>query len=307
VGTGAKTQGCTGNIGLLRLIEANMKLLTFSKAINATVLLIILVSLRKSFVSLVNTFDPPDRLANTLYHALVVFLTIEAARLMTIAFYRPQGGVKKDNFTAGLSQLARIVYSLIFGVLVLSMFSISLKETITTLSLLAAALALITKDYISNLINGMYMTFARIVNIGDTVKIADTKGKIIDITLSNVHLLNEDDDIVYIPNNNVFQGHIINYTRRELKKSSIDFELDIAQVEHLEKLEKEIIYALRDLQDLIQPESMVLKVNSIKHEYCSFKFQYILNDTLNKEHDNKVKRQVIAFVIRYSLQTRGRH
>jgi small-conductance mechanosensitive channel len=307
VGTRAKTQGRTGNIGLLRLIEANMKLLTFSKAINATVLLIILVSLRKSFVSLVNTFDPPDRLANTLYHALVVFLTIEAARLMTIAFYRPQGGVKKDNFTAGLSQLARIVYSLIFGVLVLSMFSISLKETITTLSLLAAALALITKDYISNLINGMYMTFARIVNIGDTVKIADTKGKIIDITLSNVHLLNEDDDIVYIPNNNVFQGHIINYTRRELKKSSIDFELDIAQVEHLEKLEKEIIYALRDLQDLIQPESMVLKVNSIKHEYCSFKFQYILNDTLNKEHDNKVKRQVIAFVIRYSLQTRGRH
>jgi small-conductance mechanosensitive channel len=284
-----------------------MKLLTFSKAINATVLLIILVSLRKSFVSLVNTFDPPERYANTLYHALVVFLAIEAARLMTIAFYRPQGGVKKDNFTAGLSQIARIVYSLIFGVLVLSMFSISMKEAITTLSLLAAALVLITKDYISNLINGMYMTFARIVNIGDTVKIADTKGKIIDITLSNVHLLNEDDDIVYIPNNNVFQGHIINYTRRELKKSSIDFELDIAQVEHLEKLEKEIIYALRDLQDLIQPESMVLKVNSIKHEYCSFKFQYILNDTLNKEHDNKVKRQVIAFVIRYSLQTRGRH
>jgi len=283
-----------------------MKLLTFSKAVNASVLLIILVSLRKSFVSLVNTFDPPDRFANTLYHALVVFLTIEAARLMTIAFYRPQGGVKKDNFTAGLSQLARIVYSLIFGVLVLSMFSISLKETSTTLSLLAAALALITKDYISNLINGMYMTFARIVNIGDTVKIADTKGKIIDITLSNVHLLNEDDDIVYIPNNNVFQGHIINYTRRELKKSSIDFELDIAQIEHLEKLEKEIIYALRDLQDLIQSESMVLKVNSIKHQFCSFKFQYILNDTLNKEHDNKVKRQVIAFVMRYSLQTRGR-
>ena len=283
-----------------------MKLLTFSKAVNASVLLIILVSLRKSFVSLVNTFDPPDRFANTLYHALVVFLTIEAARLMTIAFYRPQGGVKKDNFTAGLSQIARIVYSLIFGVLVLSMFSISMKEAITTLSLLAAALVLITKDYISNLINGMYMTFARIVNIGDTVKIADTKGKIIDITLSNVHLLNEDDDIVYIPNNNVFQGHIINYTRRELKKSSIDFELDIAQIEHLEKLEREIIYALRDLQDLIQAESMVLKVNSIKHQFCSFKFQYILNDTLNKEHDNKVKRQVIAFVMRYSLQTRGR-
>jgi small-conductance mechanosensitive channel len=283
-----------------------MKLLTFSKGVNASVLLIILVSLRKSFISLINTLDPPERFATTLYQALVVFLTIEAARLMTIAFYRPQGGVKKDNFTTGLSQIARIVYGLLFGVLVLSMFSISMKEAITTLSLLAAALVLITKDYISNLINGMYMTFARIVNIGDTVKIADTKGKIIDITLSNVHLLNEDDDIVYIPNNNVFTSQIINYTRRELKKSSIDFELDIAQIDQLEKIEKEIIFALNDLHELIQPGSMILKVNSIKHEYCSFKFQYILNDTLNKEHDNKVKRQVIAFVMRYSLQTRGR-
>ncbi len=283
-----------------------MKLLTFSKGVNASVLLIILVSLRKSFISLVNTLDPPERFAATLYQALVVFLAIEAARLMTIAFYRPQGGVKKDNFTTGLSQIARLVYGLIFGVLVLSLFSISMKEAITTLSLLAAALVLITKDYISNLINGMYMTFARIVNIGDTVKIADTKGKIIDITLSNVHLLNDDDDIVYIPNNNVFASQIINYTRRELKKSNIDFELDISQIDQLEKIEKEIIFALNDLHDLIQSGSMVLKVNSIKHEYCSFKFQYILNDTLNKEHDNKVKRQVIAFVMRYSLQSRGR-
>ncbi|MFM7232995.1 MAG: mechanosensitive ion channel family protein [Flavobacteriales bacterium] len=283
-----------------------MKLIPFSKGVNASVLLIILVSLRKSFMALVNQFEPPDRFAGTLYHALVVFLTIEAARLMTIAFYRPQGGVKKDNFTAGLSQIARIVYALILGVLVLSLFNISMKEAITTLSLLAAALVLITKDYISNLINGMYMTLARIVNIGDTVKIAETKGKIIDITLSNVHLLNEDDDIVYIPNNNVFSSQIINYTRRELKKSSIDFELDIAQLDQLERLEKEIIYSLRDLEELIQPGSMVLKVNSIKHEFCSFKFQYILNDTLNKEHDSKVKRQIISFIMRHSMQTRVR-
>lgn len=283
-----------------------MKLFTFSKGVNASVLLIILVSLRKSFIALINQFDPPDKFANTLYHALVVFLAIEAARLMTIAFYRPQGGVKKDNFTTGISQIARIVYSLLFAVIIMSLFAISVKEAITTLSLLAAALVLITKDYISNLINGMYMTFARIVNIGDTVKIADSKGKIIDITLSNVHLLNEDDDIVYIPNNNVFASQIINYTRRELKKSSIDFELDVNYIDQLEKLEREIIFALKDQQELILQDSMVLKVNGIKHDYCAFKFQYILNDPLNKEHDNRIRRQVIAYVMRQVMQSKGR-
>jgi small-conductance mechanosensitive channel len=274
-----------------------MKLFTFSKGVNASVMLIILVSFRKSFVALVNQFDPPDKFANTLFLALVAFLALEAARLMTIAFYRPQGGVKKDNFTTGISQIASIVYSLLFAALIMSLFSISVKEALTTLSLLAAALVLITKDYISNLINGMYMTFARIVNIGDTVKIAESHGKIIDITLSNVHLLNEDDDIVYIPNNNVFASQIINYTRRELKKSSIDFELNV---------EREIIFALKDQQELILPESMVLKVNSIKHDYCAFKFQYILHDPLNKEHDNRIRRQVIAYVMRQVMQSKGR-
>jgi len=269
-------------------------------------MLIILVSLRKSFIALINQFDPPDKFANTLYHALAVFLAIEAARLMTIAFYRPQGGVKKDNFTTGISQIARIVYSLLFAVIIMSLFTISVKEAITTLSLLAAALVLITKDYISNLINGMYMTFARIVNIGDTVKIAESHGKIIDITLSNVHLLNEDDDIVYIPNNNVFTSQIINYTRRELKKSSIDFELNVEYIDQLERLEREIIFALKDQQELILPESMVLKVNSIKHDYCAFKFQYILNDPLNKQHDNRIRRQVIAYVMRQVMQSKGR-
>jgi small-conductance mechanosensitive channel len=283
-----------------------MKLFTFSKGVNASVMLIILVSFRKSFVALINQFDPPDKFANTLFLALVAFLALEAARLMTIAFYRPQGGVKKDNFTTGISQIASIVYSLLFAALIMSLFSISVKEALTTLSLLAAALVLITKDYISNLINGMYMTFARIVNIGDTVKIAESHGKIIDITLSNVHLLNEDDDIVYIPNNNVFASQIINYTRRELKKSSIDFELNVEYIDQLERLEREIIFALKDQQELILPESMVLKVNSIKHDYCAFKFQYILHDPLNKEHDNRIRRQVIAYVMRQVMQSKGR-
>jgi small-conductance mechanosensitive channel len=283
-----------------------MKLFTFSKGVNASVMLIILVSFRKSFVALINQFDPPDKFANTLFLALVAFLALEAARLMTIAFYRPQGGVKKDNFTTGISQIASIVYSLLFAALIMSLFSVSVKEALTTLSLLAAALVLITKDYISNLINGMYMTFARIVNIGDTVKIAESHGKIIDITLSNVHLLNEDDDIVYIPNNNVFASQIINYTRRELKKSSIDFELNVEYIDQLERLEREIIFALKDQQELILPESMVLKVNSIKHDYCAFKFQYILHDPLNKEHDNRIRRQVIAYVMRQVMQSKGR-
>ena len=150
----------------------------------------------------------------------------------------------------------------------------------------------------------MYLTFAKVVNIGDTVEIADSKGKILDITLTNVHLLNDDDDIIYIPNNKVFSNEIINYTRRQLKKSNVDFEIDISYVPTAESLENSILASLGELSNLIQPDSAILKVQSIKQEYTAFKFQYVLLDPLNKEHDKKVKRHVIRFIVQLITELR---
>jgi hypothetical protein len=213
--------------------------------------------------------------------------------------------MRRDNFTAGMAHLSKIIYALSVVVLLLSLFDVSVKEAITSLSLIAAAIVLMTKDYISNLINGMYITFTKLVNIGDNVKIAEHKGKILDITLTNVHLLNDDDDIIYIPNNIVFTSEIINFTRRELKKSYVDFEVQTQDLLPQAELEKAIVDGLGTLNELIQPGSHYLKVASIKFEFTSFKFQFILNDPLNKEHDRKVRRHIAQFVVAFIASRQG--
>jgi small-conductance mechanosensitive channel len=235
--------------------------------------------------------------SRNLINVTAALLIVEAARMIIIAFYKPQGGLRRDNFTAGIGHLTKIIYAISFLVLLLSLFDVSVKEAITSLSLIAAAIVLMTKDYISNLINGMYITFTKLVNIGDNVKIDDHKGKIMDITLTNVHLLNDDDDIIYIPNNLVFTGEIINFTRRELKKSYVDFELRTEDLIPVPELEKAIIASLGPLDTLVQANSYNLKVASIKHEFTAFKFQFILQDPLNKEHDKKLRRHIIQFVV----------
>lgn len=281
-----------------------MKTVALIKSAVFVILCTCLVMFKADYTLFMSQFNLPAKFASTLYQILAVFFVIEATRLLIITFYKPQGGVKRDNLTAGISHLSRLLYALLAGVLFLSLFNVSLKEAITSLSLIAAAIVLMTKDYISNLINGMYMTFARVINIGDNVKIEDIKGKILDITLTNVHILNEDDDIVYITNNKVFNSEIINYTRRELKKSFVDFEIEVNYVPEVDWLEKEIIDSLGDLRQYIQPGSMTLKVQSIKQEFSSFKFQYILVDPLNKEQDKKVKRHVITFIISTIIRLR---
>ena len=279
-----------------------MKPFTFIKGVLAILGVGLVLSFRSEFLWFFSHSKLPEKFGPVLYRVILVIGGLEALRLMMIAFYKPSNGARKDNFTVGVAHIARIIYAIVALVMGLSLFNIGVKEALTSLSLIAAALVIITKDYISNMINGMYLTFAHEINIGDSVKIGENRGKIMDITLTNVHILNEDDDIIYLPNNTVFTNEIINYTRRELKKSNVDFELANVIAGRVEELETRIIADLGDLNNLIQPGTAYLKVNLIKYEYSSFKFQYILQEPLNKEHDKRVRRRVVLFILSLAAQ-----
>jgi small-conductance mechanosensitive channel len=103
---------------------------------------------------------------------------------------------------------------------------------------------------------------------------------------------------MYIPNNKVFTNEIINYTRRELKKTSIDFEVDAMLVSDVDALEQLIVEALRPYSHEIQPDSYALKTTGVKKDCVQFKFQYILEEPLNKEVDKRMRRFVIREIVR---------
>jgi small-conductance mechanosensitive channel len=242
--------------------------------------------------------DLPELFEHSFYRTFLAILITGLGEHVLLFFYQPENPSRnKDNFTIGVGFIARILYGFWFVALVMSLFNITVKEALTTLSLIAAALVLMTKDYISNVINGMYMTFTRFINIDDEVSINNSKGKIMDITLTNVQLLNEDDDIVYIPNNKIFSVEIINYTRRSLKKSSIDFQIDPAIIHDINHLESRLWNSIHDFHADIQPETYSIKVVEITMDRVNLKIQYILIDPLNKYKDREIKRFIKRKII----------
>ncbi len=261
-------------------------------------LLVVIIVLNQWYTELTNVINLPPVFEHTFYRSMLAYLSVETIRQVILLTYRPDSGQKRDNFTIGISHISTVIYFLLAFVILLSLFNISVKEAITTLSLIAAAVVLMTKDYISNLINGMYLTFAKVVTIGDQVSIDGNKGKILDITLTNVHLLNDDDDIIYIPNNKVFSSEIINYTRRELKRTSIEFEVDPLIISDIEGLERRLIEILAPHIHEIQPGTCQLKTVSVKKDVLQLKFQYILNEPLNKEVDKKIRRFFIRRLVK---------
>ncbi len=231
--------------------------------------------------------------------ALAVFLLLlDFVQVAVIGLYRRRTRRQgDDNFTVGIRHVYSII--LVVGLVVglLSLFQIHLRDVLTSISIIFAGLAILTKDYISNMINGMIMTFSGQVALGDDVRIGQHRGRIVDITLQNLHLINDDGDIIYIPNNTAINTDIVNYTRRPLKRVSLDFEIDLKQLTSVEELERHLGEALKPFGEYIQPDSALLRVTEVYRDRIKCKFQYVLR-TSTKE----VERSIYQALMRHLVQ-----
>lgn len=206
-----------------------------------------------------------------------------------------------DNVIYGFSNLYYLLI-VTFGILTaLRLFGIDYVELFTSLSIVAAAIAIITKDFITEILSGFIISFSRQINANDYVRIGDHKGKIIDINLTKTTLMNEDDDIIIIPNNKVFTSEVINYTQREIKKINTEFEVDLKVLESIEQLEGELIDTLKEYRKFIQKNSYNLKIVQIKKDHLLLKFQYILHQ-VDRDLERTIRRKVARQVVRFSLR-----
>lgn len=241
---------------------------------------------------------------NAILHFLAFALSTNLIILLLIALYRRSKKLKPkqvDNMVVGLQNIYYLILAFAIILTVAASFGFAPRELFTSLSIVAAAIAIISKEYISEIISGMIIAFSHELSIDDYVKIGGQKGKIIDITLTKIALLNDDDDILFLPNNRVFTSEIVNYTRKEIKKVSIEFELNIQALKTVEELEKDLIQALADYREHIQPGSYLLKIVEIRKDSLSLKFQYVL-DQINRELEREIRRKTVRRVVNYVKQ-----
>jgi small-conductance mechanosensitive channel len=233
----------------------------------------------------------------TLASIAIFLMFLDFVQFAVTWFYRRKHKIQRDdNFIIGVGQIYSLllVVGLIVGIL--SLFQIDARQLFTSLSIVFAGIALLTKDYISNMINGMIITFSSQISIGDNVRIGQQRGKITDITLQNIHLLNDDDDMIYIPNNLLLISEVVNYTKREIKRTSIEFDIDLRHLKTVEDLEKSLIEELHPFQDFIKPDSYYLRVAEVRKDSIALKFQYILNEP-NKDLERLIRRKAIRRLV----------
>jgi small-conductance mechanosensitive channel len=209
---------------------------------------------------------------------------------------------KTDNFILGVGHIFNLLLFTGIALTVLKLLDLNIKDVFLSFSIVAASLAITFKDYVTNFLNGMLITFANELSIDDYVRIGEYEGKIIDITLSNVRLLNDDDDIVYVPNNLVMSKEVVNYSKGDVKKTTVDFEMDYRFVKTAKDLEEQIIRSMEPFAHQIRPGSHILRIWELQRDKIVFKFQFVL-ERYDKGIDRNLRRHIERFVVDYVRAT----
>ena len=221
---------------------------------------------------------------------LVGALVVDVARRLLNAAHRRRYGLAPgahDNLTYGVNNISRFLIGtgvVLFG---FSLLGIGPRELLTSLSIVAAAIAIVTRDYLGDFIAGLYFSFTKDFGINDYVKIGDHKGRVREIKMLKLALLNEDDDLVVLPNSKVYAHEIVNYTKRDIRYLSVDFQIDVNAITSIEHLEAELRRTLDEFDEYVEPGSFSLKIVSLRKDALDLKLQYEL-----KRFDVELQRQI---------------
>ncbi len=205
----------------------------------------------------------------------------------------------QDNMTKGINNIYILIMSFAVVLLLLSMWGVDAQTLFTTLSIIAAAIAIVSKEFLIAILAGLVIAVSKELSIGDYIKIGDHKGKIVDLQLTKIVILNEDDDIIYIPNDKAYLGEIVNFSKGDERRVSVAFELSSKFDGGIDDLEGSLISNLSEFKEHIVSESFKLKIAEIQKDCIKLKFQYTLQQAgvdLEKVIKRKTIRKVLDFI-----------
>ena len=140
-----------------------------------------------------------------------------------------------EDSTASQKSLVSIGESLgRMGVFILSAFVVAgvagfdLNGIIAGLGITGLALALAAKDSVSNMFGALSIIIDRPFNLGDWVKVGGIEGEVVDIGMRMTVLRTGLDTIITVPNANLVNSPIENFSQRRFRRVVMPFEFEVS-------------------------------------------------------------------------------
>lgn len=271
-------------------------------------LLIALIISHESDNWLTPIYDEYETLGNLVRAAIVLLsgnLVISLGRIITLRFYlqKTEDTKVQPNFVIGIDRLSTVLnFNVLLASLMLA-FGVRPLDFLTSITIVAAAIALLTKEYITNIVNGLIMMFSDQLEIGDKILVGKNVGFIRDITLINMVLKSETGEIIIVPNTLVMASEVVNYSKNHSHQVVLDSEIPFHTAIQLNNLEKTLNESLRQFSEVVYVEGSQLNIIERKPESLIIRYQFPIKSG-EKTVEKNVKKSINQALINWSNDNR---
>lgn len=172
------------------------------------------------------------------------------------------------------SLFSTIVYLLALSVgLIVALNVLHLQQTVTSLlagaGIIGLALGFAFQDIAANFISGVLIAFRKPIQLGDIIETKSFMGTVEKIDLRVTMLRTFQGLHVIIPNKDVFQSPVTNYTKTSDRR--IDLEVGVSYADDLEKVKKVAVEAVSELPYLLPNKEVELHYTAFGDSSINFK------------------------------------
>ncbi|MDN4164299.1 mechanosensitive ion channel family protein [Cytophagales bacterium LB-30] len=200
-----------------------------------------------------------SKIENWIENLIDILPNLTVAFLILLVFYILGRLIRKGSYAligriSDSESLKKLFSSIIFSLIValglfIALGVLQLDKALTSLlagaGILGLALGFAFQDIAANFMSGVIMAIKRPIKVGDVVTTGSFTGTVLSIDLRNTILLTFDGQHVLIPNKEVFQNPIVNFSVNGRRR--IDFTIGVSYADDLEKVRVVAIEAISAL------------------------------------------------------------
>jgi small conductance mechanosensitive channel len=175
---------------------------------------------------------------------------------------------------AKIARLAIVALGLFIALEILA-----LEKAVTSLlagvGVVGLALGFAFQDIAANFVAGVVMALRRPFKEGDLVEVVDSRGHVQRVTLRSTELETLDGLSIIVPNKNIFQNTIINYTRTNNRR--MDVLVGTAYGDDMQGVRRTVIEAARDVPYRLESKDVELFFEEFGNSSINFVVRIWLN------------------------------
>ena len=166
---------------------------------------------------------------NILGAVVIFFIGYQIAKLLRRF---AQNALSRANFdpTLGRFVINLIYYAILVFVLMASLdqLGVDTNSFIAVIGAAGLAAGLAMEGALANFTAGVILIMTRPFKVGDYVEIADIQGRVEDIAIVQTRIVTFENETVILPNRDITDGKIINYSTKDFVELELSFFVDFA-------------------------------------------------------------------------------